>query len=329
MQTECRAWGEQRNQLRGDCARSTQGGAGPLSLRRGQKRRARPGGDSAGADQASPGCSPCPVWPDVVLGSGTQSAARAWEPNAAKPVLGARLGGWGGGVTASSAAREPGGPAGSQTVLGQPAHPLHPGVGPQGVLEHEVPEHLHPRVVLWQVVVVLGSNLPHLQRAWQGQRPRPGARLPATHMHGGTRACTQPCVGACARAHADTHTQRHRPASPALSCPPAPPASADTRPPPHRPPPSVSASHFPVAWGTPLPLASCPLCTHTLSPPPPGSPPSLSTYMRTPTAARQLPGMPFTPPRGMRPVLRACFTAEDGGSGEQTPCLRQERGALT
>lgn len=61
------------------------------------------------------------------------------------------------------AMRPPVSSRGSELVLGEPAFPLHPGIGPHGVLEHEVPEHLHPRVVLRQVVVVLGCDLPHLQ----------------------------------------------------------------------------------------------------------------------------------------------------------------------
>lgn len=64
-------------------------GQGQAALPEAQKGGAWPGVGS------SPGCSLCPLWPDVVSGSGTQSTARTWEPNAAKPVLGARLGGGG------------------------------------------------------------------------------------------------------------------------------------------------------------------------------------------------------------------------------------------
>lgn len=72
---------------------------------------------------------------------------------------------------------------GSQAVLCHLAHPLHPGVGPQGVLKHKVPEHLHPREVLGQVVVVLGRDLPYLRGGRAGQRhmpcPLPGDPCPA------------------------------------------------------------------------------------------------------------------------------------------------------
>lgn len=79
-------------------------------------------------------------------------------------------------VTTSSAATGRHQQPSSQAVPCQLAHPLHPGVGPQGVLEHKVPEHLHPRVVLRQVVVVLGRDLPHL-RGGGGQRPGLGTDM--------------------------------------------------------------------------------------------------------------------------------------------------------
>lgn len=79
--------------------------------------------------------------------------------------------------------------SGSQAALCQLAHPLHPGVGPQGVLEHKIPEHLHPRVVLRQVVVVLGRDLPHLQG---------GERSGAAPAQSG-RCCAR------VREHSDTH----------------------------------------------------------------------------------------------------------------------------
>lgn len=54
---------------------------------------------------------------------------------------------------------------GSQAVLCQFILALNPGIGSQRILKYKVPKHLHPGVVLWQVIVVLGRNLPHL---WKG-----------------------------------------------------------------------------------------------------------------------------------------------------------------
>lgn len=88
-------------------------------------------------------------------------------------------------------------PWGSQAVLRQLAHPLHPREGPQGVVEHKIPEHLHPRVVLGQVVVVLGRDLPYLQGRDGRVRGRAHARTHADtsehtdHVSTCTRA--QPC----------------------------------------------------------------------------------------------------------------------------------------
>lgn len=95
-------------------------------------------------------------------------------------------------------------PLGGGGVLCQLAYPLHPGIGPQGVLHHKVPEHLHPRVVLRQVVVVLGRDLPHL---WRGP-------CQDTHAHGTGcspgPACGHICVPGDRWAHAvDTHTYTH------------------------------------------------------------------------------------------------------------------------
>lgn len=121
---------------------------------------------------------------------GNKSAVRVQEPDAAPWALGlgAGTGSDTGSVAGAGGAAGRQGSAGScapgsQSLLRQLVRPLHTGVRPQGVLKHEVPEHLHPRVVLWQVVVVLGRDLPHLQRGRAGSEVTAWRVRSATHMH--------------------------------------------------------------------------------------------------------------------------------------------------
>lgn len=151
-----------------------------------------------------PAAARCCLWAP----GGKEQWLRAREPNAAKPVLGTRP--WDGdsqpciqrpgrGSTAPGRhSTAPGRrPLGSQAVLRQLAHPLHPREGPQGVVEHKIPEHLHPRVVLGQVVVVLGRDLPYLQGRDRRVRGRAHARTHADTSehtdHVSTCTHAQPC----------------------------------------------------------------------------------------------------------------------------------------
>lgn len=130
---------------------------------------------------------PCPL-PPVSSGSG--------RGNQIQPNQFWTLGR--GTVTASPASSGAHGPQGtgrlwgSQAVLRQLAHPLHPRKGPQGVVEHKIPEHLHPRVMLGQVVVVLGRDLPYLQG--RDERVRGRARTHAeTCEHADYISTRTPC----------------------------------------------------------------------------------------------------------------------------------------
>lgn len=158
----------------------------------------------------NPSRHPCPLPPGVVSGPRGGKSSGSGRGNQMQPNQFWALGR--GMVTASPASSGRGGAArpqgatarpqgagrslGSQAVLRQLAHPLHPREGPQGVVEHKIPEHLHPRVVLGQVVVVLGRDLPYLQGRDRRVRGRAHARTharrherahrPREHMHART-----------------------------------------------------------------------------------------------------------------------------------------------
>lgn len=129
---------------------------------------------------------------------------RVQEPNTAQLVLGTRPGGGGRVRPSCHWARRTGsihsgvGGLGSQAVLCQLAHPLHPGIGPQGVLKHKVPEHLDPRVVLRQVVIVLGRDLPHLRKGGGSEAVPPPHTCTGRHAQARTYLPITPPAYLCA-----------------------------------------------------------------------------------------------------------------------------------